>query len=111
MIIDKISRRETVIAFNDFKLEPILVKNSLDQGCNLSMPGYRFYNMSQIEGSIGRKDELAMNYTDDAACATSAKTIEEAAKKMRNLFQRAGGPATWGQSHFLTYEFHKFAAM
>ena len=87
MIMDKISRRETVIAFDDFKSEPIPVKNSLDQGCNLSMPGYRFYNVLQIEGLIGRKDELATNYTDDAACATSAKTIEEAAKKMRNLFQ------------------------
>ena len=96
MIMDKMSRRETVIAFNNFKLEPIPVKNGLDQGCNLSMPGYRFYNASQIEGLIRRKDELATNYADDAACATSAKTIEEAAEKMRNLFQQAGGPATWG---------------
>ena len=63
MIIDKMSEREIVIAFNDFKSEPIPVKNSLDQSCNLSMPGYRFYNASQIEGSIRRKDELAMNYT------------------------------------------------
>ena len=30
---------------------------------------------------------------------------------MRTLFQREGGPAAWGRTHFSTYEFHKFAAM
>ena len=111
MILDKMSGRKTVIAFDDYVSEPIPVDNGFDQGCNLSMYGYRFYNASQIEGSIGRKDELATNYADDAICATAANTIEEAADKMRTLFQREGGPAAWGRTHFSTYEFHKFAAM
>jgi len=75
------------------------------------MYGYQFYNTSQIEGSVGRKDEMVTNFADDAACATSAKTIEEAAEKMRTLFQRLGGPAAWGRTHFSVYEFCKFAAM
>jgi len=57
------------------------------------MFGYRFYNASQIEGSIGKKDELATNYADDAICATTAKTIKKAAEKIQILFQRDGGPA------------------
>jgi len=111
MILDKMSGRETIIAFNDFKSDPIPVNNGLDQGCNLSMYGYRFYNASQIEGSIGKKDELATNFADDVACATSARTLEEAADKMRILFQRDRGPALWGRTHFSVYEFHKFAAI
>ena len=75
------------------------------------MYGYRFYNASQIEESIGKKDKLATNYIDDAVCATAAKTIEEVEEKMRTFFQRDGGPAAWGQTHFSTYEFHKFTAM
>jgi hypothetical protein len=75
------------------------------------MYGYRFYNASQIEGLIGKKDELATNYADNAVCATAAKTIEEAEEKMRTLFQRDRGPAAWGRTHFSTYEFHKFTAM
>jgi ribonuclease HI len=111
MILDKMSGRETIIAFDDYKSNPIPVNNGLDQGCNLAMYGYRFYNASQIEGSIGKKDELATNFADDAACATSARTLEEAAEKMKTLFQREGGPALWGQTHFSVYEFRKFAAM
>lgn len=77
----------------------------------MAMYGYHFYNVSQIEGSIGKKDELATNFTDDAACTTSAKTLEEAAEKMRVLFQRVGGPAIWGHTHLSVYEFCKFTAM
>ena len=75
------------------------------------MYGYRFYNPSQIEGSIGRKGELATNFADDAVCATSGKMLKEAAEKMRTLFQRDRGPAAWGRTHFSTYEFRKFAAI
>src|SRR6266700_4363245 len=100
MILDKMTGRETVITFDDYTSDPIPVDNGLDQGCNLSMYGYRFYNASQIEGSIGKKDELATNYADDAVCATAAKTIKEAEEKMRTLFQRDGGPAAWGRTHF-----------
>ena len=101
----------TTGSFNDYKSEPIPVDNGLDQGCNLAMYGYRFFNAAQIEGSVGKKDELATNFADDASCATSAKTLEEAAEKMRTLFQRPGGPAIWGRTHFSIYEFHKFAVM
>jgi hypothetical protein len=87
MILDKMSGRETIIAFDDYKSELIPVDNGLDQGCNLAMYRYQFYNASQIEGSIGKKDELATNFADDTSCATSAKTLEEAAEKMRTLFQ------------------------
>ena len=111
MILDKMSARETIITFDDYKSEPIPVNNGLDQGCNLSMYRYWFYNASQIEGSIGRKDKLATNFADDAGCMTSGKTLEEAADKMWTLFQRDGGPAAWGRTHFSVYEFCKFAAI
>ena len=81
MILDKMTGREMVITFDDYTSDPIPVDNGLDQGCNLSMYGYRFYNALQIEGSIGKKDELATNYTDDVVCATAAKTIEELEEK------------------------------
>ena len=96
---------------DNYTSKPIPVDNGFDQGCNLAMYRYRFYNASQIEGSIGKKDELATNLTDDAACTTSAKTLEEAAEKMRVLFQRVGGPAIWGHTHFSVYKFCKFTAM
>ena len=96
MILDKMTAQETIIAFDNYRSEPIPVNNGLDQGCNLSMYSYRFYNASQIEGSIGRKDEIATNFADDTTCATSEKTLKEAAEKMRTLFQQDRGPAAWG---------------
>ena len=93
MILNKMTGRETVITFDDYTSDPIPVDNGLDQGCNLLMYRYRFYNASQIEGSIGKKDKLATNYTDNAVCATAAKMIEEAEEKIRTLFQRDGGSA------------------
>ena len=93
MILDKMSRCETIIVFDNYTSKPIPVDNGFDQGCNLAMYRYQFYNTSQIEGSIRKKDELVTNFADNAACATSAKTLEEAAEKMRILFQQVGGPA------------------
>jgi len=110
MILDKMTAQETIITFDNYRSEPIPVNNGLDQGCNLSMYSYQFYNASQIEGSIGRKDEITTNFADDATCATSRKTLEEAAEKMRTLFQRDRGSAAWGRTHFSIYKFHKFAA-
>jgi len=110
-IKDKMSGRETVISFDDFKSEPIPVNSGLDQGCNLSMFFYRFYNARQIEGSTKKKDELATNYADDAMCATSGRGLRAAAEKMSTLFQRQNGPAAWARSHHSIYEFHKFAAL
>jgi hypothetical protein len=100
MILDKMTGRETTITFDDYTSEPIPVDNRLDQGCNLSMYRYRFYNASQIEGLVGKKNEMATNFADDAVCATSAKTIKEAAEKMRILFQQIRGPAAWGHTHY-----------
>jgi len=110
-IADKMMGRETVIKFDDYESEPIAVNNGLDQGCNLSMFLYRFYNASQIEAAVGKKDELATNFADDAILATAAPTLQEAAEKMRDLFQRQDGPAEWSRTHFSTYEYHKLAAM
>jgi hypothetical protein len=110
-IADKMKGRETVITFDDFKSEPIAVDNGLDQGCNLLMFVYRFYNTAQIEAAAGKKDELATNYVDDAILATVAPTIQEAVEKMKALFQRPNGPAEWLRTHFSAYEYHKFAAM
>jgi len=108
---DKMTGHETVIAFDDYESGPIAVDNGADQGCNLSMFIYRFYNASQIEAATGRRDELAMNYADDATLATAAPTVQEAAEKLKDLFQRQGGPGEWGRTHFSTYEFQKFVAM
>jgi len=108
---DKMMGRETVIAFDNYKSSPIAVDNGADQGCNLSMFIYRFYNASQIEAAIGRKDELTMNYANDATLVTAAPTIQEAAEKIRDLFQRWGGPGEWGRTHFSKYKFRKFIAM
>ena len=49
----KMEGRETVISFDDHKSSPIPVRSGLDQGCNLSMFFYRFYNAKQIKGSRG----------------------------------------------------------
>ena len=87
MILDKMMGHETIIAFDNYKSKPIPVNNGLDQGCNLAMYSYRFFNASQIKGSVGKKDELVTNFADDAACATSVRTLEEAATKMCTLFQ------------------------
>ena len=76
-----------------------MILDKIDQGCNLSMSGYRFYNTSQIRGFIGQKNKLATNYANDTVCLMIAKTIEEAAEKIREHFQRPGRPAIWGCMH------------
>jgi len=107
---NKMTGRETTIVFDDFVSCLIVVCSGLDQGCNLSGLLYRFYNASQITAVKGRK-ELVSNYADDTVCATQGKTMEEATKKMEELFHREGGPSEWARTHFSKYEYHKFACM
>jgi len=110
-ITEKMEGRETVISFDDYKSQPIPVKSGLDQGCNLLGFNHRCYNASQIKGSIGRKDELATNYADDAICATAACDLATAAEKIKALFNRTSGPKQWADTHHSTYNFVKFVAV
>ena len=110
-IAEKMEGQEMVISFDNYKSQPIPVKSGLDQGCNLSGFNYQCYNASQIKGSIGRKEELATNYADDAICATAANNLTTAAEKMKTLFNRTSGPKEWADSHHSTYNFVKFVAV
>ena len=103
--------RTTVIAFDDYRSPPIPIDNGLDQGCNLSMFLYRYYNSGQIRASEGRKGELATNYADDAICAAAGRDLEEAGWRLEEMFHREDGPRDWANTHFSCYEYHKFACL
>lgn len=100
-----------VICFDDYQSPPIPIDNGLDQGCNLSTFLYRFYNGDQISRSVERKDELATNFADDAMLAVAGADNKDATRKLEVAFHREGGPSQWAETHFSTYEYHKFAFM
>src|ERR1700678_879 len=57
------------------------------------------------------QDILALNYADDAMCAASAPSLQQAAQKIVHMWEQPGGLAKWSQTHFSIYKHTKFVAI
>ena len=98
-IANKITNKETVLAFDNFVFQPFEVKHGLDQGCNLSPFNYNCYSVDQMKALKGRKDKLENMYADDGVCAVRAHSLEEVGKAIVEVFNGEKGLKEWGRSH------------
>jgi ribonuclease HI len=110
-ITNKTTDCHTVLTFDDFVSPPFEVKHGLDQGCNLSSFLYNCYSAGQMEGLGNRKEELGNTYADDGVCGAWGDSLEEAGRRIEEMFNREGGPKDWGRSHHSIYELHKSGAL
>ena len=104
----KMTGRKTVITFDNFKSNPIVVNNSLNQGCMLSMYLYNHYNTGQVDGSRGKKGEISGGFMDDSMGAAEGRTMHEAVENAAALFSRQGGPGERADTHGAVYNYDKF---
>src|ERR1700678_1885780 len=106
-ITNKSTNRHTVLAFDDFVSPPFEVKHGLDQGCSLSPFLYNCYSAGQMKALGNNKDELGNTFANDSICGAWGETLEDAGRKVEEMFNREGGPKDWGMSHHSIYELHK----
>ncbi|KAJ3499955.1 hypothetical protein NMY22_g19430 [Coprinellus aureogranulatus] len=103
----KLEGRKTIIAFDDYQSSPVEVKMGLDQGCTSSPLVYNFYNADQVEGLM-RKGETGAGFAGDAYGAVAGADLEDAARRLEEMYSRDGGLGTWARSHHAKYEVAKF---
>jgi hypothetical protein len=100
--------RETILSFDGYKSEHIMIDNGIGQGDPLSMALYQYYNADLLEIPKG-KSELAMAYVDDGIMQATAKTFEETHEILRQMVVRKDGVADWSRAHNSPLEYSKLA--
>ena len=104
--------RQTRLSFDDYLSDPVAITNGNNQGCPLSMMFYTFYNAGLLELSVPNSaDERQFGFVDDVALLATARTIEEAHQKLKNMMERPGGALGWSRTHNSPFEMNKLALM
>ena len=108
-LVDRmLTDRRTMLKFNSFELEPIVIDNGIGQGDPLSMVLYQFYNADLLDIPEGKsKDAIA--YVDNTIIIATAASFEEAHQKLRGMMCREGGVADWSKMHNSPLEYSKLA--
>src|SRR5271168_2650149 len=116
-ITRQLEGRETTITFDDYTSALIPINNGFNQGDCLSTFFYRYYNAMQVRKitkamqESRTQDILALNYADDAMCAASAPSLQQAAQKIVQMWEQPGSLAEWSRTHFSLYKHSKFIAI
>ena len=107
-IRNMLRRRETVLRFDGYTSQPIIIDNGIGQGDPLSMGIYQYYNADILE--IPReKGESAIAYVDDGILIAIANKFSKVHDMLYNMMTRAGGIADWSSSHNSPLEYSKLA--
>ena len=107
-ICNMLRRRETVLRFDGYTSQPIVVDNEISQGDPLSMAVYQYYNADLLE--IPReKGESAIAYVDDGILIAITNNFSKAHDMLSSMMSRAGGVADWSSSHNSPLEYSKLA--
>jgi ribonuclease HI len=107
-ISEMLKDRSTILKFDDYVSEPILLNNGIGQGDPLSMALYQFYNADILDIPTG-KDESAIAYVDDAILTATASTFQQAHKILTDMMTRQGGAIEWTRTHNSQFEYSKLA--
>lgn len=81
----RLEGRQTVLCFDDYRLDPLSINNGADQGCPILHLIYIYYNADLIEPAEAHKDKLAEAFIDDVLFSALASTLEEAHNKLANM--------------------------
>ena len=103
-----LTSRVTMLKFDRYTSEPMVIDNSIGQEDLLSMGLYQYYNADLL--NVPRnKGELALAYIDDASMIATADTFAEAHDMLADMMTRAGGVNNWSVSHNSPLEYSKLA--
>ena len=86
----RVQGQRTTLCFNDFRLEPFEVFNSLDQGCPASGPYFLFYNKGLLN-ILKTQDEITSAFVDDTYLAARAQNIGETYNMLKQMMMRPQG--------------------
>jgi ribonuclease HI len=100
--------RTTILRFDNYISEPILLNNGIGQGDPLSMVLYQFYNADLLDIPEG-KDESALAYVDDTILTAMASTFQQAHEILADMMTRQGGAIEWTKTHNSQFEYSKLA--
>ena len=105
----KTENRRTKLVFDGYTSDWLTFPCGADQGCPLSGILFQFYNadLLDVPNRADREDGVA--FVDDTAYIATAETMEEAAGKLRDMMERAGGAFEWADTHNCTFAVDKFA--
>ena len=100
--------RHTMLKYNGYTSEPIVLDNGIGQGDPLSMVLYQYYNADLLDIPRGKyKDALA--YVDDTIMVATAETFTEAHTMLADMMEREGGVSDWSRTHNSPLEYTKLA--
>ena len=100
--------RITVLKFDGYTSEAIVLNNGIGQGDPLSMALYQFYNADLLDIPEG-PDEGAIAYVDDALLLATGTNFHQTHAKIVNMMTRTGGALDWAEKHNSRFEFSKLA--
>ena len=107
-VYNMLAERTTVLKFDGFILEQMIIDNSIGQGDLLSMVLYQYYNTDLLD-IPEHWDESAVAYVDNAFMLASGKTFQIAHQKLYDLMEKQRGVISWSTSHSSPLEYSKLA--
>jgi hypothetical protein len=103
-----LNNRVTMLKFNGYTSEPMVIDNGIGQGDPLSMGLYQYYNVDLLDVPRN-KGELALAYVDDAIMVATADTFAEVHNMLADMMTRARGVNNWSILHNSPLEYFKLA--
>lgn len=85
-----LKEKSTVLKFDNFVSEKIVLDNGIRQWDPLSMILYQYYNVNILDVP-SRVHELASAYVDDAILVATAKDFTKTHNTLADMMNRAGG--------------------
>lgn len=93
-----LKNRSTVLKFDGYTSDAIVLNNGIGQGDPLSMALYQFYNADILDIPAGR-EETAIAYVDDAILIASGATFQDTHDVLEKMMTRAGGAIERAEKH------------
>ncbi|TFK16959.1 hypothetical protein FA15DRAFT_605996, partial [Coprinopsis marcescibilis] len=84
----RLSRRQTMLAFDNHQTERFTIDHGLDQGNPYSVICYLIYNAGLLQIPKPCLRELMLLFVDDAGVSVSAKTFQETHRKLKDMMTR-----------------------
>ena len=105
-IANMLKDRTTVLKFDGYTSEAIILNNGIGQGDPLSMALYQFYNADLLDIPEG-PDEGAIAYVDDAILLASGTNFHSTHEKLSKMMTRENGAIKWAEKHNSHFEYSK----
>jgi len=98
--------RATVLKFNGYASEQMIIDNRIGQGDPLSMVLYQYYNADLLD-IPEHKGEEAVAYVDNTFMLALGKDFQVTHRKLHNMMSKQRGVVNWSKMHSSPLEYSK----